>query len=95
MDTLRIEVELPRELFIGLNVPPAEFGEKTREWVVLELFREGHISAGKAAELLGLTKAEFIALLHQRDIPYLDLDPAELTQDVAAAVAAMKLPKGE
>ncbi len=95
MDTLKVEVELPRDLLIGLNVPPAEIRQKTREWVALELFREGQVSAGKAAELLGLTKAQFIDLLDERGIPYLDLSPAELAQDVAAATAAAQRPEGK
>jgi predicted HTH domain antitoxin len=92
MDTFKIEVELPRDLLIGLNVPPTEIGQRAREWLALELFREGHISAGKAAEWLGLSKSQFIDLLDQRAIPYLDLSQVELAEDVAAAVAAARQP---
>jgi predicted HTH domain antitoxin len=95
MDTLKVEVEFPSDLLIGLNVPPAEIRQKTREWVALELFREGQVSAGKAAELLGLTKAQFIDLLDERGIPYLDLSPVELAQDVAAAMAAARRPEAK
>lgn len=90
MDMLKIEVELPRDLLIALNVPEAEMSQKAREWMALELFREGYISAGKAAEILGLTKVKIIALLDQRGIPYLDFGPDELAQDMAVAIAATK-----
>jgi predicted HTH domain antitoxin len=93
METFKVEVELPQELLIGLNVPPTELTHKVREWLVLELFREGSISAGKSAELLAMTKAQFIDLLDRHDIPYLDLSPAELAQDMTAAVAAAKRPE--
>ena len=95
MDTFKIEVELPQDVLIALNVSPAEISQKAREWLALELFREGLISAGKAAEWLALTKANFIDLLDQRGIPYLDLSPAELAQDKAVALAAANLPEGE
>jgi predicted HTH domain antitoxin len=57
---------------------------------VLELFQEGKISAGKAAEVLGLSKAQFIELLNDRNLPYLDADLKELEREVAAAEAASR-----
>ena len=90
MDMLRVEVELPRDLLMALNISVAEANQKAREWMALELFREGHISTGKAAEILGLTKSQFIDLLNQRGIPYLDLSPEELAQEQSVAIAAIK-----
>ena len=90
MDTFKFQVELPRDLLVALNIPDNEAAWKTKEWIALELFREGEISAGKAAEVLGLTKSQFISLLNQRGIPYLDLGPEELAQDFASAIAATK-----
>lgn len=81
MDMLKVEVELPRDLLMALNIPVTEINQKAREWVALELFRESHISAGKAAEILEITKSQFIDLLNQREIPYLDLSPEELVEE--------------
>jgi predicted HTH domain antitoxin len=92
MDTLKVEVELPRDLLLALNIAPAEIEYKTREWVTLELFREGEISAGKAAEILGLSKSMYMDLLSQRHIPYLGSSARELSQDMGAALAAMNKP---
>lgn len=94
MDMLRVEVELPRDLLMALNISAAEAKQKAKEWMALELFREGHISTGKAAEILELTKSQFIDLLNQRGIPYLDLSPEELAQEHAVAIAAIKNQKG-
>ena len=58
MDMLTVEIELPRDLLMALNISVAEVEQKAKEWMALELFREGHISAGKAAEILGLTKSQ-------------------------------------
>ncbi len=90
MDTFKFQLELPRDLLVALKIPDKEVAWKTKEWIALELFREGEISAGKAAEMLGLTKSQFINLLNQRGIPYLDLGPEELAQDISSAVAATK-----
>ena len=88
MEMVKVELELPRDLLGALNLSPIQLGRKTKEALVLELFREGQISAGKGAEILGLTKIQFIDLLARRGIPYLDMEPGELAEDVAAAEAA-------
>jgi predicted HTH domain antitoxin len=60
------------------------------ERVILELFQEGKISSGKAAEFLGLSKVQFLDLLSQRNLPYLDSDLTDLEGEVAAAESAGK-----
>lgn len=90
MAELKVEIELPRNLLLALNIPESELGQQARVWVLLELFQEGKISAGKAAEVLGLSKAQFIELLNDRNLPYLDADLKELEREVAAAEAASR-----
>jgi predicted HTH domain antitoxin len=84
----KVEIELPRDLLTALEIPESELGRRAKEWVVLELFQEGEISAGKASEILGLSKAHFLDLLNERRLPYLDAGPRELAEEVAAAEAA-------
>lgn len=88
MDTLKIEVELPRDMLVALNITASEASQVAKELVVLDLFREGEISGGKAAEILGLTKFQFMSLLATRDISYLDLDGRSLQDDVQTAMDA-------
>ena len=90
MSALRVEIELPQDLVAVLNVPEADLSRRATEWVILELFQEGEISAGKAAEILGLSKFRFLDLLDSRKLPYLDAGPGELESDLAAAEAAAK-----
>jgi predicted HTH domain antitoxin len=88
MADLKVEIELPQSLLAALDIPEAELGRQAREWVLLELFQEGKISSGKAAETLGLSKAQFLSLLGQRNLPYLDGDMSDLEREVAAAESA-------
>jgi predicted HTH domain antitoxin len=44
------------------------------EQTVLRLFEKGEISSGYGAELLGLSRWEFIELLGKRGIPFLSYD---------------------
>lgn len=90
MAALKVEIELPRDLVAALNIPESDIGRRAQEWVALELFQEGGISSGKAAEILGMSKLEFLDLLNQRNLPYLDADADELEADAAAAEAASR-----
>lgn len=58
--------------------------EQIRELAVIELYRRRLISSGKAAELLGRDRAEFIAYAGRLGIPYLDLDEVELARELDA-----------
>ncbi|MEM7586363.1 MAG: UPF0175 family protein [Acidobacteriota bacterium] len=88
MNPVKIEVELPSDLVLALNVEPSELSSRAREWILLELFQEGIISAGKAAEVLGLTKAGFLQLLDLRGLPYLDASYDELESQMDVAMQA-------
>lgn len=88
MAPLKVEIELPRDLLTALDIPESDLGRRAKEWIVLELFQEGEISAGKAGEILGLAKSRFLDLLTAHRLPYLDADPRELEREVAAAQAA-------
>ena len=81
-DTLTLPITLPRE-FIALLGAPAQATATAREYVILGLFQEARISGGKAAELLGLTREGFIALLARKGIAYFRLDPVEWDEEVA------------
>ena len=94
MASLRVEIELPSDLLTALDIPETELGRRAKEWVVLELFQEGEISAGKAGEILGLSKSRFLDLLTAHRLPYLDADARELEREVAAAQAARHSAQG-
>jgi predicted HTH domain antitoxin len=94
MAPMKVEIELPGDLLMALHIPESEIGRRAQEWVVLELFQEGEISSGKAAEILGLSKSSFLDLLNERHLPYLDSEPEELAREVAAAEAASRRTQG-
>lgn len=94
MAPLKVEIELPRDLLAALDIPESDLGRRAKEWIVLELFQEGEISAGKAGEILGLSKSRFLDLLASHRLPYLDADPRELEKEAAAAQAARRRAQG-
>ena len=61
--------------------------EKARELIILGLYQENRISAGKAAELLGLTRLGFVSLLTRKGMDYFRLTPDEWAEEVATVKA--------
>jgi len=68
--------------------------EKIREKFldeVLSLYSEGEISAGRATEMLGVSRAEFYEVLSQRKIPL----PEKLNKSILKELNTLKSGKNE
>jgi predicted HTH domain antitoxin len=76
------QVELGQDLVDLLEELHRPVKEAARELIVLELYRQGEVSSGKAAELLGMPRGEFIRHASARGIPYLQLNGDELRREV-------------
>lgn len=80
-DMLTLPINLPREFVALLGTEP-QASEAAKEFIVLGLYQEGRISGGKAAELLGLNKRGFVALLARKGIDYFRQTPEEWAEEV-------------
>ena len=81
MDTMTLEVTMPKDLYAALGFSRAEAARQLKEFSVIGLYQERRISAGKAAEMLDLHKAEFIRLLARTGVPYFDYTAEELADE--------------
>ncbi len=66
----KLEWVVPRSLF-DEDFQEEDLLALVKEQTVIELFRRGRLSAGRAAELLGIEKQAFLDLLARRRIPIL------------------------
>lgn len=71
------------------EVSARESGSDLRLLAALALFRARRISTGKAAEIVGCSKAEFIDVLDRHGIPYFTETPDELAAQVEAVRAVI------
>ena len=78
METMVLEVPLSKDPFSMLGSSKAEVVESLKEFSILGLYLERRISAGKAANLMGISKREFVRRLARRGIPYFDYTVEEL-----------------
>lgn len=75
MSTVRVDLD---EAVAGLlhetNQPVSEAAS---EMIVLEPYRRGSVSSGKAAELLGMARTDFIRHASHLGIPFIDMTSDE------------------
>jgi predicted HTH domain antitoxin len=64
-----------------------EIQRRINEWIVLSLFIEERISSGKAAQLLNISRVEFLSLLRKYGITYVNYSSDELEEEIAAIQA--------
>lgn len=77
-------------LLMDYGLDQADIQRRVVEWLVLSLFTEERISSGKAARLLGISRVEFLALLRDRGIAYIDYSSEELAEEFEAAQTLKK-----
>ena len=78
------EIQVPASL-LQLGIAREDVQQRVIEWLVLSLFTESHVSSGKAARLLGISRVDFLALLRARGIAYIDYSADELADEIASA----------
>jgi predicted HTH domain antitoxin len=83
MSSVKIEIEEPLAALLHQTNQPVQ--QAGREMIVLELYRRGTISSGKAAELLGMERIDFIKHASRLGIPYIDMTEDEWAAEKAAS----------
>ena len=79
-----VPVELDQDLVALLEELQRPAKEAARELIVLELYRQGEVSSGRAAQLLKMEREEFIRHSSEQGIPYFQLEGEELQRDLDA-----------
>ena len=76
MKTLTIPYD--EGLLVLTGQKPAEFEEEARFLLALKLFELHRVSAGKAAEMCGMTTPDFMIRSSRLGVPVVNLDEAQM-----------------
>ncbi len=80
---MKISLELPEGAFSTLRQGPEAFAAAMRVAASVKWYELGRLSQGKAAELAGLSRAEFIEALREHKVAAVQTEPHELPGELA------------
>lgn len=82
-----LTIELPEGVLSALQQSPGEAEKDVRLAAAIEWYRRGAISQGRAAEVAGIPRADFIDELAARKIDVVHVDVEELKRELDLARA--------
>jgi predicted HTH domain antitoxin len=77
-----ISLEIPEEVLISIKETPESLSRKISILAAVKLFELGKLSSGRAAQLAGISRVEFLMALGRYQVSLFSLTSQELEQDV-------------
>ncbi len=80
-----VQIQLPETVFSALRKAPEDFVQEMRVAAAVKWYELGEVSQGKAAEVAGLSRSDFISALSRYKVSVLQYTPEDLTQELTNA----------
>jgi predicted HTH domain antitoxin len=85
MDTVQVVIALPGGILSALKQDPAGFVQEMRLAAAVKWYEMERVSQGQAAEIAGLSRAEFLAALARFGVSPFQYGPDEVIHEVTGA----------
>jgi predicted HTH domain antitoxin len=80
-----IQINIPEEVLISLKQTPDALSRELCLLAAVKLFELGRLSSGRAAQLAGISRVEFLNILGRYQVSPFTQSAEELAQDVQNA----------
>ncbi|MDD1414993.1 UPF0175 family protein [Dolichospermum sp. ST_con] len=77
-----VSLEIPEEILISLKETPESLTREIQILAAVKLFELGKLSSGRAAQLAGMSRVEFLTILGHYQVSPFSLTLEQLEQDV-------------
>jgi predicted HTH domain antitoxin len=82
LKTIELKLHVPEDILYTLNETKNSFIKKMRLYAAIELYRLQKLSMGKASELAGMNKVDFMFELGKCEIPAINYDEEDFAEEV-------------
>lgn len=86
----QVTLEYPEGLELAVQTTPEELGAQIRLMAALKMFELGKLSSGKAAELAGMSRVEFLEQCGRYRVSVYNYSPEELDAELQADLEAVR-----
>ena len=77
-----VTFELPEDVFSSVRKDPDHFAKELRLAAAVKWYEMGLVSQGRAAEISGLSRSQFISALGRFEVSAFQYDVAEVIEEV-------------
>ena len=81
---MQLVIDLPETVFSSLRVTPKEYADEMRRAAAVKWYEMRRISQGKASELCGVSRSQFMRILNDYRVSVLQDDSASLAAEVGS-----------
>lgn len=82
MESVTLNVEIPKGIIFALNQGEKEFIEQMKLFTAVKYYKDHKLSMGKAAELAGMKKSDFMFFLGRMGEPVVNYSIEELDNEL-------------
>jgi predicted HTH domain antitoxin len=76
-----LTIEIPEDVLLATGQSREEFLREAKLLLAVKLFELGRLSSGKAAQLCGIGRVDFLLTVGRMGIPVADLDEEEMKRE--------------
>jgi predicted HTH domain antitoxin len=90
MNTEELTIKYPRGFELAVRMSKEEMEQHIRLMAALKMFELGKVSSGKAAELAGMTRVEFLETCGRYRVSVFNYSPEELEKEITKDLDTIK-----